>query len=276
MNKPDKSRKLGEVVPNTAPFTFQKREPGWMPDMLDNSAGPGGADQRLFLDEAIGHEEKNNTITKYISFKLPGHPKPPALSPEEPFLEPFVDTANPGTADEWNAFNKWILGGSLDVKNEDKPNPFTEYLRELTVLCRHHNAALYSMRRMHYAMNAPMGSSPMEMNPNGYADDKKPVPSPTGSASDFNKAVKRAELRWDEATRNLRDFIRNGMKAGENHLKIIADMVEVNNYVVSMRVIAQSPNSALAAPNNGIGTKEYTGISSSHISLSSAFSSYTP
>lgn len=241
--------------------------------MLDNSAGANNGDQRLFLDEAIGHKEAQNIIEAYVPFKLPGHPKPSTVAPEVPFLEPYVNSANPGTDAEWNVFNKWILGSPLDEKDEGNPNLFTEYIRELAILCRHHNAALYSMRRMHYALNAPIGSSEMQMNPNGHADDKKAVPSSVTLA--FKTAVKEAENRWEDATRKLRNFIRDGLSQEEENFNIIADMIEVNNYVVSMRVVARSPNSAQKSPNDMIRTREYTGISSSHVSLSSAFSSYS-
>ena len=77
----------------------------------------------------------------------------------------------------------------------------------------------------------------------------------------LKRMIRVAERDWKNVTKAIDDFIEKG-EFGSAKLKVVAaDMVEVNGYIVSMRVVATDLN------------KRVSGSSSSHVSISSAFSS---
>ncbi len=154
-----------------------------------------------------------------------------------PFVPPLIGEPDP----------KWVLGSRLhELKDGNELpralwNAFNIWLYWLGVAARNCNASLYRLRRIH--LQSEKNAWPME-------------PLPTDSKEEWT--VGDAEYDWQSSVLALRDLIRNpkGLK------NTVVDMTQVNSYIVSIRAIGD-------IPSHEIGASE-----SSHISLSSAFSSY--
>ena len=235
-HKPQWTYALGEVkdAPGArekagkCPFTMRKRMPAWFPDgeVVKTKSGYDSC-RVLFLEETIG--KKKNTFLQ--SLQVPFGAKP-------------------------EDSKKWALGSKL-VKLEDAPGEdygLTDRIRKLATLARTYNAALYDLRRVHFYWD--------------YKDEPKvawPPPNPHGKLRDIpdtsnvntfrNKWARPAEEEWKNACDKLTDFL--------DTPKLHADMVTVNGYIISMRVVVEKD-------------AQEVGGSSSHISLSSAFSSPSP
>jgi hypothetical protein len=207
--------------------------PGWHPD-ADDKSSTGNQREELFLEEGILYRNK-----KF-----------------HPFPVQFGASAGPD----------WILGGSIPEPASGEP-PLTTLTRALALQVRRYNASLYRLRRLHYykhSGNDPATDPMPERNPT----DGLPDPLPPINSSAFDTLVGLAEANWSTVVSEIDMFL----DQSHGGLTILAaDMIEVNGYVVSMRVIADTPS------NVEIRTKLRTlevGGSSSHVSISSAFSSY--
>jgi len=236
--------------------------PAWHPDADVDSAGKP---KPLFIEEAIF---QNENTRKFGPFPMPGQKTGVNVS--------FAEPPNDAPDADWRSFNKWILGGSIpnppaDIKTE---KAMTTMLRELAVLVRRYNASLYRLRRLHFFVHST--TSPNDELPpkNKFGD---PVLPPAG-ATKIENLVNAAETDWQNVTAALEQFIGDKPPTKHTYSKIdkagndfdatvsigSADMVEVNGYIVSMRVLATvKQGDALE-----IGMS-----SSSHVSISSAFSS---
>jgi hypothetical protein len=238
MSKKTTTHKLGEIKnqfgPAAAIFTMQRRIPRWHPDADDD--GSGGR-KELHIEEAI----RVNSSGKFERFPVP-------TSAGHAFEEPT------GAADG-AVFNRWILGGKIEEQRPGE-SALTKLLRDLAVLVRRYNASLYRLRRLHFFLNAPAGSPLPPRNPAG--DEELP---PTGGRT-IEDMVKDAEKDWKKVTKEIDDFIDNRPPHPTGLRNIMADMVEVNGYIVSMRVVT-----------NATDERPVIGSSSSHVSISSAFSS---
>jgi len=163
--------------------------------------------------------------------------------------------------DDWKQFNERLWGHTLTLPSNPTPEDqdFFDFLTELANQARRYNAALYWLRRLHFYQKA-QGTDFPPYNPNG--DE---VIDPTIIFGQFLALVNRAEVRWGLEIDKMNGLL-NGLSPlvkGFKHTK--ADMVEVNGYILSMRVVSQKV--PFQSP------KELGGSSSSHISISSAFSS---
>jgi hypothetical protein len=146
-----------------------------------------------------------------------------------------------------------ILGNVLPTEDRAK-NPFTILLREIADLVRMYNLTLYELRRFHYLKKF---KESLPKNTHGNQPDLPPLSDP-----DFDKKAQAAETTWTKAARDLDVFIDSGAS-----MRLVAvDMVQVNKYIVSMRVVALQSTPDLHIFEAG-------GSSSSHVSISSAFSS---
>jgi len=240
--------KLGQIYPPDAdgPFKLSWRYPGFHPDTSEDDDGNG---QNLYPDEAIKSDARQAVFS----------PFPGPAGKKGPFWEP---EAGAGAA-EWKEFNKWILGGSLPLEKTGE-KLFTALLRDLAVCVRRYNASLYRLRRLHYYYYHPRSAQPAK---NKFGDPELP---PIDPARPIEKLVEEAEENWRLVTELLKNSIdQPDPKYGFNIRA--ADMIEVNGYIVSMRIIALP---AIGLPKGGNKHTDEIGGSSSHISISSAFSSY--
>jgi hypothetical protein len=166
---------------------------------------------------------------------------------------------------------KWILGGPLATTPPPGQTQLTQLIRDLAVKVRKYNASLYRLRRIHYCnkfhddANKKYWPHP---NPDG-GDEKDPT---AGSTSDVTKRVSDAEQNWCTVTDDLDSFLESAKKGypfapAQSKIQLLGvDMVEVNNYIISMRVVVES---ILPPPPEVCG-------SSSQVSISSPFSSSSP
>ena len=170
---------------------------------------------------------------------------------------PFV----PGMrADGTGAFREsaaeW-LGHPLTVKKGDS---FDIYLAQLSNLVRYYNHWLYRLRRVKLR---DKGHTPPLCH-----DMPRPPGHTAGMGEDDEK---RTDHQFTLAALELNKFLDGGFSdASGNDMKVILDPVRVNDYIVSMRVLA-SPAGGAALLRGVPGEP-----SSSHISLKSVHSSRWP
>lgn len=217
-------------------FTLPIRPPGWFPDGADFGKKKG---QRLFLEEVAGITDTGLTETLPVEFGYTGTSK------------------------------KWILGSSIDPTKTDN---LTKFVQTLAVKIRQYNASLYRLRRLHfywdYKDQDPRLVNFPPANPHG---DPKTRPDPINDVPGFKKMVKDAETDWTNVSNQVNDLLETASSDGNSFGVTLfgTDMIAANGYIVSMRVVAKPP----VAP--GLPPPEVGG-SSSHVSLSSAFSSSSP
>jgi hypothetical protein len=219
------------------PFTLSMKAPSWFPDGVDV---PWNKKQGQFPGEAIGQVGEN--------------------------LRPFkIRFSDKDAASHGENSHQWIFGNRIyepkgkAAKGLEKKSPLAHMICELAKRVRRYNASLYRLRRLHLWFK---GKVPMPPNPAG-GDPTANLPDP--NSPEFHKCVQRAEKDWVKVTNDLGQFI---TKATKNKKLVTVDMVEVNGYVVSMRVITPTKR-----PSSGGLIPLTLGGSSSHVSISSAFSS---
>jgi hypothetical protein len=227
-----------------SPFTLDLRSAGWHPDATEDVKG----DRReLFIEEAIGLDSSG-----LIPFPVPKSKD--ASGNDVPFKEP-------ATSAEFAQFNRWILGGSIpDALTGEAP--LTSLLRDLAGWCRRYNASLYRLRRLHFVAYNPDQTAPIPpKNPHGDPD----LP-PTGGVT-LAQLIADAEANWrDIVVPGMNQLLDEPQTYGSHTIEVIAaDMVEVNGYIVSMRITVRD-----------VVAGGQIGGSSSHVSISSAFSSSAP
>jgi len=242
--------------PQGSKFKGELKLPGWLPDttVID--------EQYLFLEEAL-HKGTGG-------FDAFAAPRTAAGAFQEP-----LPTDSP---DKWNSFNSWILGAPFTKKPGDD---FDALLEEIANCARRYNAALYWMRRLHLyekakLLNIPISTPPLR-NPHGD-HDRGPNDDPAKwTDEDFKRMIPEAQKDWNMAVKGLDSVLKRTGSLGS----IWADMIQVNDYIVSMRIVSQTtyadpPKSANAELPTKPKTVPYIGGSSSHISVSSALSSPSP
>jgi len=234
----------GSISPTS---TLRIRPPFWHPDGTpaagnppDVPADPKGRNQ-VFQEEVVGQH------------KIDG------------LMRPF-----PVEFDYKGVSKKWILGRGL----ADNPPPgealLTQLVRDLAVKVRNYNASLYCLRRIHYCNKF---SDPANRNywppANPHGGDE---PDPT-SPSVLGRVAK-AEQDWCKVTNELDKFLEDAKVSyatpgNPGTIKLLGvDMVEVNNYVIAMRVVVEGLPGGPPPPE--------VGGSSSQVSVSSPFSSSLP
>lgn len=233
-------------------FALRTRPPGWMPDTITQS---GTAREHLTPDEALG-----NVGGRQQAFANPlGHS----------LFQPV-----PGDP---SAFDAWVLGVPLTAPPAGQPTEFYELLVALCSAIRRYNSTLYWLRRLRFHASAPKGSKPPEPNPGGPLDERRfPTPEslPDPASLDFMQLAKSAEAEWTAAVDNLREHLAPGSSVRETHpfATISADMVEMNGYIASTRVIVSPiPTSATHTTAGPEESSSSSSSSSSHISLSSGY-----
>jgi hypothetical protein len=224
-------------------FKGKMKLPGWLPDL------PQGDDTFLFPEEAL-HQDKKG----FDAF-------PPPNSFPNIFQEPLPQDA-------------WILGAPF---NKDQNSGFDLLLEQLLTAVRHYNAALYWMRRLHFHLRHVLEPDKFKIstapprNPHGDGDDlanDKDLATwelkDFGDPADTTNPTRTAEQNWHDALVVLTGAL-TAPKTFSNVTfnPIYADVVQVNSYIVSIRVVAIPTARG----------REMGGSSSSHISISSAFSS---
>lgn len=249
---------------NPCPFKLLRRMPYWYPDAVDSPepipepSGSAYVVQYLFQEEALQLHKSANIL---LPFPVPQSKN--AFGQNVPFKEP----TNPA---EWATFNSWMYGTGIPSPTETEPL-LTTIVRDLADLARLYNSQLYRLRRLHFyykmCMEHETQEWPLNLLPpynkyqgTGSADALPPCDDTPGSA--FCVEVEASENAWQSAAAKINNYIQkyDGMLA--------ADMVKVNGYIVSVRAV-YCP--ALDQPY-GSGLMEVGG-SSSHVSVSSAFSS---
>ena len=218
----------------STPFTLSIRQPGWFPDAADMGTKKR---KRLFLEEVAGITQTDLVETFPVEFDYTGTSK------------------------------KWILGSRIDATETDG---LTKLVRKLAVKVRQYNASLYRLRRLHFYWDYKDADSRLvnfpPANPHG---DPKTNPDPINDLPGFKKMVNAAEANWAKVTGQVDDLLETASSDGNNFgvTLLAADMIAANGYIVSMRVVANPP-----IPPGTVAPPEVDG-SSSHVSVSSAFSS---
>ena len=240
------------------PFKLSVRRPGWFPDGADLAQGPR---QRLSQAEVVGKKAHG----KYESFPV-------------------------NFRDKDDGSKKWVLGSKL-IRTEEAPAgqvTLTRFVRRLALRARQYNASLYRLRRLHFYWD--YRDKPAHQlkwpPPNPCVKESRP-PNPSDGRS-FGLMVKDAEEDWCKVANQMDDLL-DGAKADTNPygLKLLAaDMITANGYIVSMRVVVQTPGagkqslrtmSGLVALREPGGSSSHGSAgSSSHVSLSLTFSSSSP
>jgi hypothetical protein len=219
----------------STPFTLPVRPPGWFPDGVDIGTVKH---QRLFLEEVAGITQTGLLETFPVEFDYTGTSK------------------------------KWILGSRIDTTQSDD---FTNLVRKLAVKVRQYNASLYRLRRLHfywdYKDQDPRLVNFPEANPHG---DPKTKPDPINDLPGFKKMAQDAEADWIKVSSQVNDLLQTASSGGNNSGVTLlgTDMIAANGYIVSMRVVANPPS-----PPGVPLPPEAGGSSSSHVSISSPFSS---
>jgi hypothetical protein len=165
------TQKLRDILPRSGSDTFQEfdgtRPPGWLPDTSQKPA----KQEYYFEEEALKLEiiTPSNKKLKYF----------PTPSAGADFNEPGTpDSAGhipvPDTDSNRLQFNTWILGHPLNPPADPLGLPFFNLLTEIQSRLRRYNAALYWLRRLHFAVNDPYNSPPLPRNPHGDKDDGSP------------------------------------------------------------------------------------------------------
>ena len=262
------------------PFKLQKRMPGWFPDAIDNTPPQGkalipGTDvQFLFKEEAVQLLDDKTTL---VPFGIP-HSEDDS-GRDTPFLEPT-------DSDSWASFNRWILGHKVYPKKANEPG-LTTVIRSLADHARIYNASLYRLRRLHfyYKMCKQTGQTnyptkylpPHNKNQGGVGCEipEENLPDLAKNWDDFCELASDAESKWTLAADMLNQYIETGYSVDYTHGSpgavntwLVADMMEVNGYIVSFRAIVGT-----GKPVRGRIHITEVGGSSSQVSVSSAFSS---
>ncbi len=251
--RPDaRTKKMAKEVVKGANDTFQDldgtRPPGWAPDTADLG---GPKIKYWFPNEAIGLRIVDPVSKKkeLIPFKTP---KGNSVDFDEPGTP-----GHPATPQERLDFLSWILGADLTKPTDPKDDQvFFNFLNELAPLVRRYNAALYWLRRVHYAANDPGDSPPMPRNPHEPDQDNAPTPPLKTDPKLKTDYIPAAQQEWTKAI----DALNAKLSDGPVLIDIKADMLEVNGYIVSMRVVCNRAD------------RQIGGSSSSHVSISSTFS----
>lgn len=250
-----KNRKLRPIIqsPENSPFDLDTRPPGWLPDtvILPDTSPP--SEQTLFLEEILEY------TGRFAPF---AHPRHPGTADQTDQITAFLEPGEHGTCEDWNKFNKWILGYPIQDDQAGKNKLFNNWLRLLCIKVRDYNRALYRLRRAHITGNTgPLPEMPQLPN------------EPSGPDS-----VEDLEEDWKKAVEKLNALISKQFNNDTGIVWPLCDMVEVNNYIVSIRVVAvdEEPPVESFAGTSGTRARQVGGSSSSHISVSSAFSSQKP
>jgi hypothetical protein len=236
--------------------------PGWRADTLDKFFQKDVKlypEQALLMDTATGRFEPFGHVNPNLS--LFQEPSPTFPDPNDP------KKTKEQWLQEWLDFKSWSLGAPL---NTTKPTAFDTFLAEIAERVRRYNAAMYWMRRLHFHENDVPIKDPPKWNKHG--DKLEKLDNLT--ASDFQTLVTNAEQEWNDAVDSLNLLLAGNdpLPSSDSHSDqgfkfTSADMVEVNGYIVSMRIVSSQPQTT-----SDYHTTQVGGSSSSHISISSAFS----
>ncbi len=251
-----KNLKMRPSASPTHPFSLGIRLPGWLPDRIEDTGTIPKITEVLFPEEIL--EKKGG----YLPFS---HPRAPWHAAQSDATAAFLEPGSGGTSGtdgDWNNFNKWILGSAIIDANDESNKLFNRWLRDLCRRIRNYNWSLYRLRRAHIVG----GTGPLPEMP--------PLPNETASAA----SVADVEKGWEDAVEQLLAALSTKFTNDYGECLPLCDMVEVNNYIVSVRVVTVSPNNAGVAVTEGQTPKrlQVGGSSSSHVSVSSAFSSQQP
>lgn len=255
---------MGGIDTNSPPpthFSKRTRKVGWWPDAADWS-GQNSKD-RLFQEESFGmaKDAVGNDL-----------------------LVPFGVDFKPANEDS----KKWVLGKKLAKPTDPKVDVnFTLFVRRLARLARQYNASLYRLRRLRFYSKYPnIANNPSQVKwpkdsdkwGNSPWGSKPGKPDPVNDVNGFHQMASDAETDWQRVTNNFDQYLNDIENTGKSSLfadtpfsfRLKAyDVVTVNGYLMSMRVLVDKPDS------QGRQSREVGG-SSSHVSLSSAFSSHSP
>jgi hypothetical protein len=228
---------ISSADPST-PFTLTIRPPGWFPDGADIGTKKR---QRLFLEELAGITDTSLLETFPVEFDYTGTSK------------------------------KWILGSRIDTTKTDG---LTNLVQRLAVKVRQYNASLYRLRRLHVYWDS-QDRDPRLVNfppPNPHGDPKT-EPDPINDLPKFKQMLKNAEDDWTNVSNQVNELLETASSDGNSFGVTLlgSDMIAANGYIVSMRVVVKYPD-----PTPGGAPPPEVGGSSSHVSLSSAFSSSSP
>jgi hypothetical protein len=237
-------------------FKGKMKWPGWLPDKATDP-GNDNLNHHRFPEEAI-HKGDNG----FDAFPVPGT--------QAPFEDPIP-----------------FLGVPFDDTPGNLNSNFDKLLGNITNCARNYNAALYWMRRLHFHLKAKLYPKDFIINTapprNPHGDDDPNNDLASWDLKRFDPAqtpidnpVTKAQAAWEGAVTALTNALTPGFDVPPTipphptkfFKQIWADMVQVNGYIVSARVVAVGVN------DKGQHARELGGSSSSHISISSAFSSH--
>lgn len=239
---------FGSYTPEVpgSPFTLLKRMPGWEDPAIKD---PSGTNESCFLEEAVGKDNLKHLVPFPVPAPIGGNP--------------FDEPSKPAIPNDYKntlEFNRWILGNELPPKPKPGQSEplLSTIIRKLAVLARNRNASLYRLRKLHYFQDHPK--------------EAQPPPNPTDKTSNISEA----EINWKANIKAVDDFLntqtipikKKGIAGINASFKFLtAELIEVNNYIVSMRLVIEYPIRHKGKELNG---------SSSHTSLTSPFSSSSP
>lgn len=173
---------------------------------------------------------------------------------------------------QWLAFSRWMLGAPF--RGEPPATEFDKYLADLMRAVRIRNAKLYFMRRLHLAETSGGAADYEQYPPNPHNSIGQQPEPPHVDGTNYDQWVDDAQKEWDEAAKKL-DALVDPKTPGfpYSFAEVIVEMVEVNGYIMSLRVVASPPASP---PTGSFESLEVGGSSSSHVRISSGFSSPSP
>jgi hypothetical protein len=236
------SLRLGGRIPARGPFALEMRMPDWHIDadvallMPPMPVPPVRVPVSLFPEEAIGRNNGSD-----VPFKIPAF-------------------------DHASAPSGGWLGGPLPTGTTG----FEGILNTFAVRARNYNSTLYLLRLYHFAYDRQVAldgpGSGVVPNPNGPRRGSSPFPLPPHpSHRMFNTYAREIENLWQRAAQALNEPLED-MDSQTGLMNYYADMIQVNGYIVSMRVVERDRT------QHRFGFLEVSG-SSSHVSINYPFSS---
>ncbi|HTG45591.1 MAG TPA: hypothetical protein VK633_13795 [Verrucomicrobiae bacterium] len=168
----------------------------------------------------------------------PAGDKHEVLFPEEALMQPLGSKYvpfQPGLLKTIEDATRWTFGQPLNSKPDDE---FDERLDGLLTKIREYNVRLYDMRWHHLHL----------------AGNTNPNENLTIISCQHEQDPAAAQDKWCQAVRALRKYLH------EDHKNMIIDVVEVNKYIVSVRVIEM-----MASAPGTMRTLQLGGSSSSHM-----------
>jgi len=173
-----------------------------------------------------------------------------------------------------------LLGHPFKHSESDSPGyHFDRYARLLLDAVRDYNRALYRLRRAHVYEEQPAAFRRMPALPDESSnfeirsDGRSTLPAELFERiqNEFIRAAECLEVLLNVPNAGFPDPLNNNLKV---YVSGNVDCIRVNDYIISVRIGAHADRKEIVATND-VEAREIAYSSSSHISVSSAFSSFS-